>query len=489
MVLCYGGFPESTIAIFGMLVAGVFLGRKIKVRITHSKGIFLIFSLWYFLCSVVNGFVLEYAIRGLIPLLACLFWIWCSDLGSTKEKIKDVIVEVSLWIAVASIIHCVIISVNAESLRRITFPFDYSNASGIYFAACYFMAQKSRDGFLNKCKYIFVLALLLTQSVGAIGLFALVFLYQLIKDKKYWYTLGIIFGIILGGFCFKERIIESSGTFIERLLQIYDGTICMTKNPVFGIGAGWWEHAKDHYQTGFYLAKTIHSSIITIGVNSGVIGLILFLSVCFLEIRKMAVKKNISIPAVLILTHCFLDFTLSFMALDVLLVLSLPDCDDEKAVEVNEIPRKIIAGILMISFILFTYGIIRVNAFQKNVRTGASESISEIKKDFYIRNSIRCVQYSAAQMYQEETASAELNEISYKYMPIELLLYKSKCEGGEEYLLKSLEKQPYNTVLRDFIVSDYQGEVSEKASLILETAATKASFFGKILYNIKGENI
>lgn len=487
LLLCYGGFFEGAIIFLGMITAGVFFGRKIKIKVNLSQGIFLAFALWYFLCSIVNGFVLEYMIRGLIPFITFFLWIWCSNFQGAKEKVKDVIVEISVWIAVISIIHCGIISIDSVALKRITFPFDYSNACGIYFAVCYFLAQQSRESFLKKCKYVFIVALLLTQSVGAIGLFCLAVFWEMLKNKKYLYVAVISFAGLLFVILFRERILESAGTFVERLLQINDGIICMAKNPVFGIGAGWWENAKGHYQTGYYMAKNIHSSIVSIGVNSGVLGLLLFLVVCFLEVRKMITQKNVSVPVILILAHSLLDFTLSFMAINAILVLLLPDNEDEKAVEIKEIPKKIIAVILVITFGLFTFGIACANVFQKNTKISIEESIKTFDQCFFVNHSIRCNQYFAAMMYQEKISCTKLQDCNYKYMPIEVVLYKSEYEGGEGYLLKSLKEQPYNTVLRDFILSGSHEE--EKVSLLNKESVEKASFFGRILYNLKGENI
>ena len=70
-----------------------------------------------------------------------------------------------------------------------------------------------------------------------------------------------------------------------------------------------------------------------------------------------------------------------------------------------------------------------------------------------------------------------------------MILYHSISDGGgEKYLLKCLESQPYNTTLRDYIVAEYNGKIADKAETIVNDAADKTSFLGKILYKLKGEN-
>ena len=102
-----------------------------------------------------------------------------------RKKLADILLEISVWIAIVAVVHCLVISFCASSLLRLRFPFDYPNASGIYFAVCYFSAEKSGSKFIRKTKYLFLLSLLLTQSVGSIGIFALALIYELIINKEY----------------------------------------------------------------------------------------------------------------------------------------------------------------------------------------------------------------------------------------------------------------------------------------------------------------
>ena len=77
----------------------------------------------------------------------------------------------------------------------------------------------------------------------------------------------------------------------------------------------------------------------------------------------------------------------------------------------------------------------------------------------------------------------------FKYMPTEMILLDSmNREKRGEYLLSKLEIYPYNTLLKKFIIDGYGEDFEEKAQKIASDAGQDGSFFGKILYDLKGEN-
>ena len=185
LLLGNGGFFEESILIAGVVITALTFYKKEFFRLSVSQMLLFGFSAWYFICSVKDGFVIEYASRGLIPFVVFLFWIAISQEKINKDKLADILLEISIWIAVVGVLWTVVDSVKAYSLVRLRFPFDYSNASGIYFAMCCFMSERSKTKFVKRAKYLFLAALLLTQSVGAIGVFALAAAYRLICCKKY----------------------------------------------------------------------------------------------------------------------------------------------------------------------------------------------------------------------------------------------------------------------------------------------------------------
>ncbi len=485
----YGGFHEITIVIAGIFAFVALLLKK-GISITVSQGIFGAFSLWYLGCSLQNGFFVEYMARGLIPLVVFGFWIYISNSSVSKEKALDIITEASMWLALIAIGHCVKKCSDAHSLQRLSLPFDYSNVCGIYFAVMYFLSSKNASRFLRGCRFVFLTALILTQSVGAVGLFVLVMVYELTRNKKYIpLILGAVAFAVLG-VVLKGRIIQSMGTFLERLLHIRDGLVCIARNPITGIGAGWWEIAKQYYQTGFYEAKVIHSSVITIGVNSGIIGLGLFLTVCILEFRKAFIqRKNVLLPIV-ILIHALLDFSLSFFTVSILILLLIPDFEEKTYTLGSAMPKSsAVASILCFAFILT--GIFSSLAFQKKtVRiSNPDELCREFNSSFFLKSSVHSSRTISGRMYQTKHTKDVPDLKKFKYMPTEMILLNSFHKGGEaEYLLSQLRKYPYNTMLKKFIIDGYGGTFEKKTLKIASDAGHEGSFFGKILYDLKGEN-
>ena len=490
ITLCYGGFFESAILVSAFFVCIISFFKGFKITFTKSQGIFFIFSVWYFICSFKNGFVIEYIIKGLLPFVIFFFWIYISNMRDKKEKIIDIITEASAWIGIIAIIHCIALSIKNEHFIRLSFPFDYSNVCGIYFAVCYFNAELSKSKFLNNIKYIFLIALIFTLSVGSILIFIFAITYSFIKEKKYKHIIIEFILLFVFAIIFKNRIIESSATFLERLLHIYDGIICIKQNPVTGIGAGCWQNAKNYYQTGFYIANTIHSSVVSVGVSSGIIGLLLFAYVFVSETKKVMQSKNKIIPF-MILLHAFIDFSLSFIAIDLILILSLDIKEAENKFFIKQSYKKLLTAVLF-SFLMFlSVGYCKSVSFQNDIINGKSEGyvIEKFDESFYIKASINSQKSLAAFLYSEKS-DAKASFKNYRYMPIEMILQKAiYSKEGDEYILQNLEKQPYNTVLRDYIANEFSNDTAKKAISIVEKSHEKASFLGKILYKLKGENV
>lgn len=491
ILISSGGFFEETVMLAGVIVAVMAVWKLSSIRISLSQFFFFLFAVWYFICSVRNGFVLEYAARGLIPTVVFIFWMFISACDMNRKKLADILLEISVWIAFVAVVHCVVISLGASSLLRLRFPFDYPNACGIYFAVCYFSAEKSGSKFIRKAKHLFLLSLLLTQSVGSIGIFVLALIYELIINKEYkkLISMAVILSVLL--FFLRERVWESMGTFLERLLHIYDGVLCIADNPIFGIGAGWWEIAKQYYQTGFYTANTIHSSIIQIGVNSGIIGILLFFAAVSFEIRYcFKTGKNAIVP-IMILVHSIFDFTLSFLGINIFLLLMFDTEIGDKELILKPIARSFAGILLVLSFGFVVFGLYNSALFQKNLSEQENMSVvSERYNESYMLNkSIKSVRSYAASLYTEKYYDVNTSFPNYKYLPPEIILYQSLSENkGGEYLAEQLKGQPYNTALRDIITKDFKGDTSNEVNCIVSNAADTASYFGKILYILKGEN-
>jgi len=459
-----GGFFYGAI-IFAMLLLSVGL-FFIKPEFSKSSILFLVFCLWYFFCSVRNGFAVEDAIKGFLPMSVYFMHLITTDKTYSPDAAKKSILKLSVFLAIISVIICIAQTAVRKIFIDAVFPFWYANTTGLYFGICYILSKDLSDKFLDKYRFVFLLALVATRSVGAIVLTYLsAFIFSENKKKFVIFSLPIA---VLAVF-FKSQIVQSYASLMERFLQMHDGICCMIKNPVFGIGAGKWEDAKHVYQTGFYVAKVIHSSIIEIGVNSGFVGLILFVaSLVMLFYRKRISRHNL-LCLLMILIHSFIDFSLSFAAIGFLAVLCIPK--EEETIETGKIKIFPVAGMVFCIFafcILSTASVMNKSA---DVNINTLKPLSNVSDTAFERY--------LYELYRNDR-TYEINELIWeKEYPTtsEILLLIKIDDNKEESIKTFLKKQPFNMDLRDALnLKDNK------------YAFEKMSYIGRKLYELKGEN-
>ena len=479
-----GYFPGAiaTAGIFEILLC-ILCGKNIN-KISYPA---LLFCVWYFFCAVRTGLTVEYALRGLIPLTCFLFYL--SVPRDQAKKIIGIVIRVSILIAVCSIIHCAFISFRAMQLKRGLFPFQYSNASGIYFAVMFLLLKGNEKAYLRRARWIFAAALLLTQSVGAV---ILAVAGELLLDFNIKKVLIISVGATVLCILFRARLYESVGTFTERLLQIYDGTKCIIQNPVCGIGAGQWENAKFAYQSGFYRANTIHSSLVQIGVNSGIPGLCMLLLILFMALRRLGRgEKKYFVCAGILLLHSCIDFTLSFLGLDMLLVLLLLQTDDSG--EVRSVSLRYKAVLLLPAAVIFavlSVGMYKAAKTDEWLKRGDfSRLISSYEEDYLFGHSHKgLVGYGSALYAQGNYEKLSALTDGIEYPPSELSVLRIRCCENSEVMLEYLQRQPYNTALYEEIKKSGDERTQLKADEIFEASLNDMSYPGKLLYEKKGRN-
>ncbi len=483
-VCVQGGFFPICIALIGLLECVVCLFIKTGINLKHLC-IMVLFSLWYLFCTIKSEFILEYAINALLPLTIVLFFIIVTSMDSAlRKKLLMLFIKISVAVAGISIICCVYSIILHKTMERILFPFQYSNACGIYFAMLIILSKDIGNKFIQKGKFAFYAALILTQSVGAILLTIIVELVYGRSCKKF---VVIVTGIILFILCFHSRIYQSAGTFIERLLQIRDGISCIAKNPIFGIGMGRWSELRNIYQSGFYEATLIHSSIIQIGVDSGIVGIALF-TVCIARVLNKGLfnSKKYCICLGMFLIHSLMDCSMSFLGLDLLAALILSQSSESMKCQ-RIIQKKFVAPVAASVLLIFTfaeYGLLNIRNINNLFNRQAYEMvIHKYENNKLMQTSVNAKSDYAKSLYNTEQYDKTISVIdSFKYKTTDMLILRT-WSSDYDFLIDALQKEKYNQKIYDEIREGANEDIQRKATEIFNQAVDEMSPLGKTLYN------
>lgn len=490
IILNQGGYFAGGIISSGLIISLVMLRGKIKIKVTDV--IFFVFCIWYLFCSLKPGFDIRYTAKGLLPISCLLFKFLLPDNVDDKKTILEKIVVISFYITVLAILIGVYSSITSMRLRRLTFPFQYANASGIFFGVMFILSRYMEFEWAKKRQYVFFAGLVLTQSVGAIGLTVLAEIFLSRNLKR---TLAIVAILLIGAIVLRGRVYQSIGTFIERFLHMYDGFLCAADNPMFGIGAGRWELVKNIYQSGFYDAKEIHSSIVQIAVDSGIIGIGVFALSVIYAIKKTIFSGKIYIVAILmILLHSCLDFTLTFSSMGFLLML-LVGCGEDVSHEVTVIKKGVVIPVACTFVLMFTilscgmYQIKKLDGI--NITKRYSAYIHYYDTNILSRKSVKTNENYAKALYATGHKDMCLDVLeNMDVLSTDMIILEKGCIGDWQGTINHLSAQPYNENLYKTVFYNCDDESLQKQTKdMLDEAISSMSYLGKILFKFKGEEI
>ena len=311
IVLLQGGFYPVVYVLAGGIFTVLTVIFSKKIVIDKITILLISLTLLYFLSTGLNKTSLYTAC---FPLSVLTYYLFLAGIKgpNRSEKIFDYIcIFTVIYAGIMLVLHIF----NFQARMHTTF--QYANTAGIFFAAIATI-MPMRNKKIAKFNPIIQIALLFTMSVGAITLYALGFLY--LNKNKISKKLFLIFSssFAVGIFLFRERLLESSRTFIERIIHIMDGWTAMSQNILLGIGPGKWEISKGLYQSAQYDATKIHSSFMQIGVDAGIFALIISLTIAFFLIKDKG-TPNIKTAIAVLLVHGIFDFSFSFLAIPILI--------------------------------------------------------------------------------------------------------------------------------------------------------------------------
>lgn len=388
-ILVQGGYFPTVILIVTILLSGATIVIKKRVP-TFYEIIAFITVLSYFIGSLANGYnSVSLAQASLSSACAVFLYLYnCLPEQRKSQLIDGLIIGSGVFAGLAILAFCDVIDITgAVTSQRLQFTFQYANATGAWFAAIVLLAQDRENlkakSFLIPC----LVALLLTRSVGALGIYVIVQLARLWilrKDQQLWQgvlvthvlsamfaiaffplrgwlaVLGIILlylagfylqqllsvaycihfhwvclgssGLVAVGILRSSRVASSLLTFVERIIQIVDGGKLIASNPLFGVGAGNWAYIYSYHQSAQYTSTVVHSSVIQIGVDAGLPTIVLVVLFVIFAFRQKGRPLASTLAATLLLAHSLMDFTLQFFPICALLISLLFD--------VSSIPTK-----------------------------------------------------------------------------------------------------------------------------------------------------
>lgn len=186
---------------------------------------------------------------------------------------------------------------------------------------------------------------LVLSPLSALGGFALLlllrrFLGPALEDRNLSRSalLGISLGLFLFGvaacmvmFALTGRIAQASQTFVERMLQTQDAFELAKGGLLFGTGPGSWAYLYQGVQTVQYIAWVVHNSYAQILLDSGIIGLALFLGIIargVMLLLKECDWRSLLLAAMMVV-HFLVDFDLQFSSLLMLCVFFIVPSYDE----------------------------------------------------------------------------------------------------------------------------------------------------------------
>lgn len=340
-----GGFYDDIVAVIGLLIALSLLYCHVKKYPVYEQirnGFYQIPYALLFLAFVVTFWAQDKTdnLMGAMRIGVVLLWMYFLRF-QTKENRKRV-VNCIPRIGVIMVL-CALISYLIPLLRsyfweygRMSGTMQYANAFGLFLLVGIVLClQDLMDSGLPKKgrlvsliePAILLLGLGLTGSRSTILLFVLVVVYYAIRNRKLRLPLllgtagvgvaAFLFYLLTGSDTNLGRIFTlftQSSTLWGRLLYYRDGCV-MLLSRLWGFGYMGYNYVQGLYQTGVYRVRFIHNDFLQIGLDYGLLALVLLVVYVVWQLikGKQSVKEKEVLA--LICLGSLLDFHLQYLVI------------------------------------------------------------------------------------------------------------------------------------------------------------------------------
>lgn len=504
-VLIQGGFYPTAFLIPGAALAGAGALRKGRA-LERCEWLLWALAALYLCASLFRGYDASSLAQACLPVSCAAFlYLYLSLSQREKGRLLDRTVLASgIFAGIAILAFCGAVPLTgAVSARRLQFTFQYANAAGSWFAAAALLAQDREEVRARRMALPCVTALLLTRSMGALGLYGILQLVRLYRRRELWrelvlthaaavlcagallavrgwlclpvlaavYGLGWYqekllpaavylklhwLGLIAGGAGAAVLLVSrrhSALTLVERLVQILDGLNAAVHYPLLGVGAGNWDRYRPLFQSAQYSSTLVHSGIVQIGVDAGLPAMALAAAFFLLAWRRRGRSPSEALACCLLAGHSLLDFTLQFLPIDLLLLALLFAGEGRKPAKNGPVRPVLLAAAVLCAGML--YGQIQYKQLVYDSRTGDFAltaaryearrplfGASGEAREIYLRACFGLGEYE--KILAETGGAMSTQETLYRAQALWELGRRDEACG---LLLTCLEGQLYNTAL------------------------------------------
>lgn len=352
VVLClltifFGGYYEFVSAFFAGVLSIFFL---FAVLLRKDKCESVTDSFWFGLVLFLGyGISIFYAVdagaaaEGFAK--KSIFFVWgCFLLLLTKEERRKLLSWIP-YIGAIMLLFCGIawfVPAWKDYVfvqNRLSGWFQYANTcGGFLLAGTLVVFQKEHKRNVDYILFVILLGgILLTGSRSTMLLLILAFVYFFIKKSamRKWLIIGggSLFAIIAGFALFTGNtaniarittLFTSSSTIYGRALYNFDGMTQLLKKP-FGMGYLGFYYIQNKIQTGHYSVRYIHNDWLQIGLDIGLVPMLLILVILIKNLWNM--RKNnpyFIVLLVLVLQGC-MEFNIEYSVIGLVIMLCLEE--------------------------------------------------------------------------------------------------------------------------------------------------------------------
>lgn len=351
----FGGFYDWNAALLGGFVCASLIMLYCKRQIIYKKEnrlplwlpeIMFIFQILASFWAVDRSANMSGIIRGLTLLLwmhAC-FQLDCGD----RDKLIFMIPSMGEFMAASGCLALLSDGAKPFFWRAERFGgfFQYSNTCALFlFLGIAILCFKWRNeekpslkGLVRRIVHmaVLVLGILLTGSRSILLLIVLWGSARSVRDKNFrriFLSAAAAVGTLSGTYYLFTgggtqnisrifTLLKSNSTFYGRILYDIDGVSILLQNPM-GLGYSGYYYVQHMMQTGVYTTRFVHNDILQMGLDYGIIPMILLICYMAWQLAKGSQpgwKKEI---LAIILAASLIDFHMQYMLINFIVILCL----------------------------------------------------------------------------------------------------------------------------------------------------------------------